>query len=311
MIKLFSGTANIKLAVQVSKVLNIPLSQSEVVRFEDSEVRVRVLEKVKDKTCAIIQPTSNPSDPRIMELLFFCDALKRSEAKKIIAIIPYFGYSRQNIQHREGEAVSAHVIINLLESVGFDEVFTFDIHDEASQGIFSVPFKNLSAMPILAKEIKDYLKTQKIPLSKVTVVSPDQGGVEKARLFGQALFNKMDFHLAVAEKKRDLEHIHQSFALDLFGDVKGKTAILVDDIITSGGTLLNAAHLCFDKGAKRILVAVVHHDFSSQAPSKIQNSDIEKFFTTDTIPLKDYQKFPKMKKISVAPVIADALKPYL
>jgi len=310
-LKLFSGTANIKLSLQVAKILDIPLSQSEVVRFEDSEVRVRILEQVKDQTCIVIQPTSNPTDPRIMELIFFCDALKRAEAKKVIAIIPYFGYARQNIQHREGEAVSAHVVIKLLESAGFDEIAAFDLHDEATQGVFSVPFKNLSAMPTLAKEIKDYLKKQKIPFGKVAVVSPDQGGVEKARLFGEHLFNKKDFRLVVAEKKRDLDHIHQSSALDLYGDVKGKVVILVDDIVTSGGTLLNAAHLCLDEGAKRILAAVVHHDFSSQAPSKLRQSEIEKLFTTNTTPLKDYHRFPKMKEISVAPVIAAALEPYL
>ncbi len=301
--KLFSGTSNEQLSKNVSTLLNIPLAQAEVVRFENSEVRIRIVADVKDQVCAVVQSTSNPTDENLIELLFFCDALSRSEAKKVIAIIPYFGYARQNIQHRSGEDVSAHVVVKLLESVGFDEVWTFDLHDEGMQGIFSVPLKPSSAFPLLAQKIKQSVQDD----SNIGVVSPDQGGVERARNFSNSFFGSEE-EIAVVEKRRDLDHIHESKAVDLYGDVSEKTVILVDDIVNSGGTLLNAAELCLQKGAKRVLAAVVHHDFGPDTSEKIQLSSIEKFFTTDTIFLKDNQKFPKLEELSIAPLIAEELK---
>lgn len=303
-IKLFSGTNNQKLSTKVASSLNVPLAKTEVVRFEDSEVRVRVLENVKEEVAVIIQSASAPTDTSFMELFFLCDALKRSEAKKIIGVLPYFGYARQNIQHREGEDVSVNVIIKFLETVGFSEIVAFDLHDEATAGIFSIPFKHLTALPLLAEEVKKYLKAP----DEVLVVSPDQGGVERARIFSLAFFAKKDIPIGIVEKKRDLKKPHESQALELFGDVKNKTVVLVDDIITSGGTLLNAAELCLKNGAKKVLAAVVHHDFSQKAPKRIQESKIEKFFTTDTIELKDNQKFPKLQEISVAPLLVKEIK---
>lgn len=310
MIKLFSGSANQELSQQISHLLKLPLAQAEIVRFGNSEVKVTIKEEVKLKTCVIIQPTSNPTDTHLIELLFFADALKRQEAKYIVGYLPYFGYARQNIQHREGECVSANVIIRFLESIGFNKIYTIDLHDEATAGVFSIPYKNLTAMPLLAEEIKRYLKKNISP-TNVAIVSPDQGGVERARSFGKFFFGETNFHLAVIEKKRNLEKIHHSRALDLYGDITGKTAILVDDIVTSGGTLINASRLCLEKGAKKVLAAIVHHDFSNSAPQLIEESPIEKFFTTNTINLKPEQKFSKLKEISVAPLIAQELKNFI
>ena len=304
MIKLFSGTNSAYLAQKVAKLADIALAEAEVIRFENSEARVRIIEKVKDQVCAVLQTTSNPTDANILELLFFCDALKRSQSKRVIAIIPYFGYARQNIQHRDGEDVSAHVIIKLLESVGFDEVWTVDLHDEASQGIFSVPLKHLSALPLLADRVRKYLQTT----DDVVVASPDQGGVERSRAFIKFFFGDEKRELVVIEKKRDLQQIHKSEAISIYGNVKEKTVILVDDIVTLGGTLINAAELCLKNGAKRIIAAVTHHDFAGNGWQKIQNSQIEKFFTTDTILLKDEQKFPKLEEVSVASLLAEELK---
>ncbi len=304
MIKLFSGTNSTYLAQKVAKLADIALAEAEVIRFENSEVRVRIIEKVKDQVCAVLQTTSNPTDTNIMELLFFCDALKRSQAKKVVAIIPYFGYARQNIQHREGEDVSAHVIVKVLESVGFDEVWTVDLHDEGTQGIFSIPLKHLSALPLLADSVKKYLQTT----DGMVVASPDQGGVDRGRVFAEALLGNKNAELVVVEKKRDLEHIHKSKAISIYGEVKDKTVVLVDDIVTLGGTLLNAAELCLEKGAKKIVAAVTHHDFAGDVEKRIQSSRIEKFFTTDTILLKDGQKFPKLEEISIAPLITEQLK---
>ncbi len=292
------------MAKKVAKHSASPLAKAEVIRFENSEARVRIIDQVKDQVCAVVQTTSNPTDPSIMELLFFCDALKRTGAKKVIAIIPYFGYARQNIQHREGEDVSAHIVIKLLEAVGFDEVWTFDLHDEGTQGIFSVPLKHFSALPLLADAARAYLQNT----SDVVIASPDQGGVERGRIFSEVFSGSRREELVVIEKKRDLEHIHKSEAIRIYGDVKNKTVILVDDIVTLGGTLLNAAELCLKKGAKRIVSAVIHHDFAGGVWRRIQDSQIEKFFTTDSIFLPEEQKFPKLQEVSIASLIAKELK---
>ncbi len=310
MIKLFSGTANLPLSQKVAKLLHIPLAKSEVIRFDNSEVRVRVEEDVKGQTAFVIQPTANPTDTNLMELFFFCDALRRQEARRVIGIIPYFGYARQDIPHREGECVSANVVIRFLESIGFAKIYTYDLHDEAMGGVFSIPFKNGTAFPLIAEEVKKFLK-EPIDNNRIAIVSPDQGGIERARHFGEYLFGEKDFSLVVIEKLRDINRIHKSKALDLYGDVKGKIAILVDDIVTSGGTLIDAAELCRENGAQRTIAVIAHHDFSIKAPNRIDNSPIEKFFTTDTILLKEEQKFEKLQEISIAPLVAQELKVFM
>jgi len=303
--KLFSGSANPTLSQKVADKLGVSLSKAEIVRFENSEIRIHIEEDVKDKRCYVIQPTANPADTHLMELFFFCDALRRQEAKKVFAIIPYFGYARQDVQHRPGECVSANVVVRFLETIGFYKVYVINLHDEATEGVFSIPFKNLDAFPILAKEIKKYIG--KVTAETVAVVSPDHGGVERARRFGDDLFGHTEHSISVVEKRRDLSHIHKSIALDLYGDVKGKTAILVDDMITSGGTLMHAAQLCLDRGATRVLTAVVHHDFGPKAPALLQASAIEKVFTTDTIELKEDQKFNKLVEVTVSEMISEVI----
>ncbi len=306
MVKLFSGTANTPLSEEIAKILNLSLAKAEVVRFGNSEVRVRVEEDVKNDVCVVIQPTANPTDTHLMELFFFCDALRRQEAKKVIGILPYFGYARQNIQHREGEDVSANVIIRFLESIGFNKIYTVDLHDETTGGVFSIPFKNLSALSLLSTCVKNYLGD--LSLNSVAIVSPDQGGIERSRKFGEYFFGRPDFPLTVIEKKRSLDAIHKTEAFDIYGNVSGKTVILVDDIVTSGGTLINAAELCLKKGASKVFAAVVHHDFSPSASKKIETSILEKLFTTNTILLKEEQKFSKLEVISIASLIAEELK---
>jgi len=300
--KLFSGSANPILSKKIAESMGVPLAKAEIVRFENSEIRIHIEESVKNEDCYVVQPTANPSDTHLMELFFFCDALRRQEAKKVFAIIPYFGYARQDVQHRPGECVSANVVIRFLESIGFYKVYVVNLHDEATEGVFSIPFKNVNAFPLLASEIKKYIGT--VSTDSVAVVSPDHGGVERARKFGDELFGHVEHTMSVIEKRRDLEHIHKSKALDLYGDVKGKIAILVDDMITSGGTLVNAAELCLERGATKVLTAVIHHDFGPEAPKKLATSSIEKVFTTDTILLKDEQRFDKLVEVSVAGLIA-------
>jgi ribose-phosphate pyrophosphokinase len=308
MIKLFSGSANPKLSQEVASILNLPLSSSKITRFANSEVKVTIKEKVKESTCFVIQPTSNPTDTHLMELLFFADALKRNGAKKIIAVIPYFGYARQNREHLPGESVSVNVVIRILEYVGFDAIFAVTLHDEATEGVFSVPFKNIDGFLVLNKKISSYLSNH-FKNETVIIVSPDQGGVERAQNFADSFFHQKNVEIAVVEKKRNLEKIHQSKALNLFGNVKNKIAIIVDDIITSGQTLVNAADLCLKKGAKKVIAAVVHPDLSPNAKETIEKSPIEKIFVTNTIQLKE--KIEKIEVVSCASLIANTIKEYL
>ncbi len=305
MIKIIAGTSSANLAEEVAKLLNIKLSKSEIIRFDNSECRVRILDDVIDSEVFVIQSASNPTDANYMELFFTGDALKRSEAKKITAIIPYLGYARQNIQHRKGENVSANVIIKFLETVGFNEVILFDIHDEATLGIFSIPIVHLSALPMLSEKISQYLKED---VENAAIVSPDQGGIERTRLFAQTMFKSKQVETVVVEKKRNLDKIHQGKAIELFGDVKDKIAVLVDDIVTSGNTLINAANLVIQSGAKKVVAAFTHADFVPDAVQKLENSKIEKIFTTDTIWLDQKQLSDKIEVISVAEIIAKEIK---
>src|SRR3989339_713893 len=310
MVKLFSGSAHPKLSQEVAKLLGLKISPSETTRFSDSEIKVTIQEKVKDDTCIVIQPTSNPTDTHLMELFFYADALKRSEAKKIIAYIPYFGYARQNREHRPGESVSVNVIARFIETIGYDHVFTITLHDEGTEGIFSIPFRNSSAFPILGREVARYLKYNK-NTEEVAIVSPDQGGVDRAQIFAENFFHSNKIDVAVIEKRRNLDVTHQSKALNLYGDVENKTCIIVDDIITSGGTLVHAADFCYKRGAKRVLACVVHHDFSKNAPKILQDSSIEKIFMSNTIELDPKQNFKKLKEVSIAPLMAERLKKLL
>ncbi len=306
--KLFSGTAHPSLSRDVAAILRTKLAKVEVIRFGNSETKVTIQEDVKNEICFVIQPTSNPTDTNLVELFFFCDALKRSGAKKIVGIIPWFGYAKQNIQHRKGECVSVNVVIEFLEKVGFHKVFTFDLHDEASAGIFTIPFENLSAFPLLGKEVLAYFKKNKIDSKNVAIVSPDQGAVEKIRIFGESFFGHTNFPEVVIEKERDQNIPHKAKALDLYGDVKGKIALIVDDMVVSGSTIEPAVELCLKKGATKVYVAAVHHDFTKEAPARLQKTKLEKFFVTNTVKLRPEDKFLKLVEISVAPLIAQTIK---
>ena len=309
-LKIFSGTSNKQLSETVAEEMNLKLAKVEVTRFGNSEVRVRIEEDVKHDTCVVIQSTANPTDTNLMELYLMCDALRREEARRVIGVVPYFGYARQNIQHRPGECVSVNVVIRFMEAIGFHKVYTCTLHDEATEGVFNIPFRNLSPFPIMAQEVKNYIEQKGITVSpeSVSVISPDQGGIERARHFGEDLFGAVPFQISVTEKKRDLEHIHQSKALDLYGDVQGKMVVIVDDVATSGSTLMNAAEAALEKGATGALAAIVHHDFSEGTPEKLQESKLDRFFTTNTIGLKDNQTFEKLHEVNISSLIANELR---
>lgn len=304
MYKLFAGSAHPQLNQEIARLLRKPLAKAEVVRFGNSEVKVTIQDEVRNTVCYVIQPTTNPTDTNLMELCFYCDALRREEASQVIALIPYFGYAKQNNQHRVGECVSVNVVIRFLEAIGFAKVYTIDLHNEATAGVFSIPFKNLSAVPLLANATKTLLKKKKIGLNEIALVSPDQGAIERTRHFGEALFNKSDFEITLIEKKRDQHVAHKAEALAIYGHVKDKVAIIVDDMIVSGSTLKPAVEICKEQGAKHVFAAVTHHDFTADAPERISQSGLECLITTNTIPLKPEQKIRIMTEVSVASLLA-------
>src|SRR3989344_5566823 len=272
MIKLFSGSSNVPLAQEVAENLGISLAASKITRFSNSETKVRILEDVRDQVCVVIQSTSNPTDTNVLELLFFCDALHRQEARKVIGVIPYFGYARQDIQHEEGETVSANVVIRFLESIGFGKIYTIDLHNEATEGVFSIPFKNLSAMALLAEKTKQHFAAKKIDTETISIVVPDQGGIEQGRRFGEVFFGRSEFPLAVIEKRRSGEST-QTFGL--YGNLNGEHVVVVDDMIVTGGTLISAIEAMKEKyHIKTFTVAVTHHDFAKNAHKKLQESGI-------------------------------------
>jgi ribose-phosphate pyrophosphokinase len=194
-----------------------------------------------------------------------------------------------------------------LETIGFNAVYTVSLHDEGTEGIFSITFKNLNAFNVLGPEVAHYLKNNK-NTEEVAIVSPDQGGVERAQIFAENFFHSNNVDIAVIEKRRNLEKIHQSKALNLYGDVKDKTCIIIDDIITSGGTLVHAAEFCLKRGAKRVLACIVHHDFSPNAHKVLGDGTIEKIFMSNTIALNPEQNFKQLKEVSIAPLIAKEIK---
>lgn len=304
---LFGGTASMQLAQLIAKNSSIEQGIHEVVRFGNSETKVTIQSDVTEKECIIVQSTANPTDEHVMELLFTVDALKREGAREIVCVLPYFGYARQNIQHRKGECVSMNVIVKMLEGMKVDKVIVADLHEEGSSGIFTVAFENRSTLPLLAHTIKKSLVVTNSNESEYVIGSPDQGGIERARRFAEAFYTvTKDYELITSEKKRNLNGIHDSKALELYGNVSGKKVLLVDDIATSGGTIVHAAELCLAKGAATVCAAVVHADFALGTPAKIQSSPIEKFFTTNTIEktLEDMKLFSKVEVVDVSSIFA-------
>lgn len=302
----FGGTSSPHLSGQFALLNGWTLGKSKVTRFANSEIKVAIEQDVHDIDCYVVMSTSNPTDTHIIELAFTIDALRRSGAGEITCVVPYFGYARQNIQHLPGECVSAHVIINLLESLKVNKVIVVELHDEGTAGVFSIPFTSLSALPYLANFVYDDLKLSEALESTYAVASPDQGGIERARKFADVFYKSLKgFELITVEKKRNLANIHDSKAVELYGNVQGKDVILVDDIATSGGTIMHAADLCIEKGATAVYAVVVHPDFGIGIPAKIQASKLSTFYTTNSIEktIEDLTKYPKIKVVNVSSIL--------
>ena len=295
---LFSGSSNRPLAEEVATLLHIKLGKVELTRFADGELRPWIQEDVRDKTVFVLESFSYPMDEHIIEMVLMGDAIRRGAPKTMIAVIPYFGYARQDKMHRVGEPVSARVIARFLEVSKYREVITMDLHNDAIVGFFQIPVTHVSALNLLASEIK-----KKKNITNAVVVSPDVGGVKRARNFAYLL----DIPLVVMEKRRYLDRHDTSEAFEIIGDVKGKTAIIVDDVISTGGTVSNSAASLKKAGATSVLVLATHGVLAGEAKTILENSTIDEIVITNTIALLKEKQFAKLHQISIAPLIADAI----
>ena len=302
----FVGTASQKLGREITTSQSGEFGESKVVVFANSEIKITIKSKVEGREVVLVQSIANPTNNNLVELLFFIDALKRQGASHLTVIIPYFGYARQNMQHLPGECVSLNVVVKMLEVLEVDKVITVELHDEGSSSVFSIPFENKSALPYLAEQVYQELNLNTESEKNYLVVSPDQGGVGRARIFADSFYrNKEKIETVVVEKKRNLEGLHDSQAVEVFGDVRGKELILVDDVATSGKTLLNAADLCLKHGAKSVSAAVVHADFAQGVVQTIQSSQLLRLYTTNTIEktLDNLANFDKIKVYDITPAL--------
>lgn len=295
--KFFSGSSNLPLAKKIAAKLKKPLGKLEITRFADSEVRVRIEEEVNNQICFVIASLSNPVDMHLVEFCLIVDALKQNEAGKIIAVLPYFGYARQDKVHRAGEGISARVMAKLVEAVGVNKLITVDLHSEAVASFFNVPAVHLFGLEVFLEEIK------KLKDKNLVIAAPDAGGAKRAQRFAENL----DAELVLIQKKRDLQKIHTVKVLGLVGSVKGKTVCLVDDVITGGGTILEAAKILKQNGAKKVICFATHADFIEGAKEKLENSLIDRIYVTDTIFVPEEKLFPKLKIISIDNLLVESI----
>lgn len=296
-IKLFSGSGNLRLAQDVARLLKVELGRMEIVTFADSEKRVRVEENVADKKVFVVASLSNPVDTHLVELCLIADALKSNDCDKMIAIIPYYGYARQDKAHREGEGISARVMARIIEAGDFAKIVTVDLHSDMVAGFFDIPVIHLFGAEIFVSK----LKTLKEDL---VVVAPDAGAAKRAQKFAEAL----DAPLALIEKKRNLDKLHEVESARLIGDASGKTAILVDDVTTSGSTLVKAAYVLKEQGAKKVIACVTHADFVEGTRSVLYESPLDQVYVSDSIQIPAKYKFPKLEVVSLAPLLVEQIK---
>ena len=289
--KLLTGNSNKTLSKNIAKYLKSKLVNSSIRKFADGEIYIEINENIRGNSIFIIQSISSPANDNLMELLLCIDALKRSSAKNITAVIPYFGYARQDRKVVPRTSISAKLVSNLITKAGADRIVTVDLHAGQIQGFFDIPVDNLFATPIFARHVRKKIKSKKI-----VCVAPDVGGTERARALGKLL----NAELAIVDKRRPKPG--QSQVMNVIGDVKNKTCILVDDIIDSGGTIVNAAAALKKRGAKEVFVYITHGVLSGDAVKKIQKSAIKKLVITDTI--NNGEKTKNIKNIEVLPIYA-------
>jgi ribose-phosphate pyrophosphokinase len=294
---LFSGNANLALSQEISRCANIKLATITTRRFLDGEIFVQIDENVRGSHAFVIQPTCPPVNDNLMELLIIIDALKRASVSSVSAIIPYYGYARQDRKVSPRSPISAKLVADLLQAAGVDRVVSVDLHSGQIQGFFNVPFDNLYGSPVLVKYLKD-----RVP-DNVVVVSPDAGGVERARLFA----GQLQADLAIIDKRRPAPNV--SSVMHIIGEVKGRNCIIVDDMVDTAGTLTNCAKALIDAGAAKVFAAATHGVLSGPAIDRIASSVIEELVVTDTIPVsKENREKARVKIVSCAPLLGEAIK---
>lgn len=297
-IKVFSGNAHRVLAQEIADKLGLPLGIATVGKFSDGETEVNIGEVVRGSDVFVIQPTCAPVNDNIMELLIMIDALKRASAGRITAVVPYFGYARQDRKAKARDPISAKLVANLITVAGADRVLTMDLHVPQIQGFFDIPVDHLLGVPLLANYFKESFPRG----DELTIVSPDVGSVARAR----KLAERLDAPIAIIDKRRPKANVSQ--VMNIIGDVSGKKAILIDDLIDTGGTIVNAADALMDAGAEEVYACATHGVLSGPAIKRIQDSSIKQLIVLNTVPLSEEKRIDKIVSISVADIFAEAIE---
>ena len=297
-VKIFSGTSNVELAEKIARKLDLALGDVQIVRFKDGEVYVRVDETVRGRDVFVIQPTSGPVNENLMELLIFIDALKRASAKTINVLLPYYGYARQERKSSPREPITAKLVANLLTTAGANRVVTMDLHADQIQGFFDIPVDHMQGLPLMVK----YFMKKGLYGDDVVVVSPDIGGVKRARKLAEWL----DCKIAIIDKRRPKPNMSE--VMNLIGDVEGKTAIFIDDMIDTAGTIVNGVEAIMKRGAKESYICCSHAILSGPAVGRLQDCSVKEVIITDSIKLAEEKKIDKIKVLSVDGLFAEAIK---
>jgi ribose-phosphate pyrophosphokinase len=296
-LKIFTGNANPELAWEIGRHLQMELSPSLIRRFSDGEIHLQIQDNVRGADVYMVQPTCNPADRNLMELLLMIDALKRASADRITAVLPYYGYARQDRKDKPRVPISAKLIASLLETAGANRVLTLDLHAAQIQGFFDIPVDHLFSSPVMI----DYFRGQRIP--DITVVSPDAGGVERARAFAK----RLNSPLAIIDKRREEANVAE--VMNVVGDVKGQNCLLVDDLIDTAGTLVKGAEALLAKGAASVYACATHAVLSHPAVERIEASALKEVVFTNSIPLSAEAKTcSRIKSLSVAKLLAEAIR---
>ena len=295
---LLAGRSHPELAQEVAEQLGIPLSRTLAYDFANGEIFVRFQESVRGADVFVLQSHTTPINKWIMEHLIMVDALKRASAKRITVIMPFYGYARQDKKHRGREPISARLIADLFKTAGADRLMTVDLHTSQIQGFFDGPVDHLFSLPLLAKYVGNH-----IDRDRITVVSPDAGRVRVAERWT----DELGAPLAIIHKRRDPDVPNQVKVFEVVGDVKNRVCVVVDDMIDTGGTIVKAAETLFENGATEVIVAATHAILSDPARERLQNSNITEVVVTDTLPIPEDRKFPKLKVLSIAPILAQAI----
>ena len=299
--KILAGNANPMLASDIAKALNVPLGKIEVDTFSDKEIRIELDEPVRLQTVFIVQPTCAPANDNLMEFLIMADSVKRSAASKIVGVVPYYGYARQDRRPAYSRTpITSRLVADMFQTAGVDQLIVVDLHSDQQQGFFTIPVTNISATPII---VGDIWRNRLCDINNVMIVSPDTGGVARARRIAKQV---NDADLAIIDKRRPKANISE--VMNVIGDVAGRDCIVVDDMIDTAGTLAKAATALKDRGASSVIAYATHPVFSGNAYQNIDNSDLDEVIVTDTIPLSSTEKSDKIRVISIASLLAETMR---